>query len=65
MSTQATMFLESLAPDVRDGFLGVIEKLASGKLVGKRVNMSELSPEDRRIIEASSREMMGRKPIRA
>lgn len=65
MSTQAKMFLASLDPKERDGFLDVIGKIASGKLKGKRVNMSELSPEDRKIIEASSREFIGKKPVSA
>lgn len=65
MSTQAKMFLTTLDPKVRDGFLDFIEKLASGKIKGKRINMSELAPEDRQAIETSSREFIGKKPISA
>jgi len=65
MSTQAKMFLSTLAPKDRDEFLGVIGKLATGKLKGRRIDMSELPEDVRSSIEASSRELAGRKSVRS
>ena len=55
-SKQSKMFIESLDEKERGEFLDILEKLATGELVGELVSMDDLEPETRQQIAASMRE---------
>jgi hypothetical protein len=56
LSKQAKMFAESLDDEERMEFLDILEKLATGELVGEPVRMEDLDEDTRKQIEAASRE---------
>lgn len=65
MSTQFKVFLSSLPPAESRSVLDAVDKIARGEIKGKKVDWTELPEDVRRSIEASERELLGKKPTRA
>lgn len=63
MSTQFKTFLAGASPQECQSILDTVEKIAKGKIKGKRVDWTKLPEDVKRSIEASSRELAGKKPL--